>query len=208
VSVGGSPGDFRAKNVARVVSQPNGDPGDLSLKPFYRTHGRTYSVYFDVLSGSEFDARVAELAAEAERQRHLEAVTVAVAQPGDAASERTFNYRSEPADRPVTRTAGRTGRGGAGWFSFDLPITADVALALVITYHNDLGLPVLANFEIQVEGTPIARYAPNRSATSFWSETYALPAALLKGKNNITVRFQAATDSRIATVYGVRVVRV
>jgi hypothetical protein len=107
----------------------------------------------------------------------------------------------------VTRTGDRTGRGGAGWFSFDLPVESGVEQSLVVTYHNDLGLPVLAGFELQVDGTRLARYAPNRSATGFWSETYPLPTPLVEGKSKVSVRFQADADSRIATVYGVRIVR-
>src|SRR5205823_2428415 len=101
VPAGGRAGDFRANQVARAVA-PGSAPSDAALAPFYRTHGRTYSVYFDVLTASQFDARVASLAAEAERQRRVESASVAFVQPGDTAAESTFNYRSEPADRAVT----------------------------------------------------------------------------------------------------------
>src|SRR5262249_47190687 len=145
--------------------------------------------------------------ADGERQHRLELATVAFAQPGNPTDEQKFNYRSEPAERQVTRTNGRTGRGGPGWFSLDLPIEAGAGSSLVVTYHNDLGLPVLANFSIQVDGSPLARYAPNRSATDFWDETYPLAASVVNGKNTVTVRFQADTDGRIAPVYGIRTVR-
>jgi DUF1680 family protein len=207
VPAGQHTGDFRASGVARTIAEPNDAPADVMLTPFYRTHGRTYSVYFDVLSAPQFDARVAAHVAELDRQRRLEAATVAFVQPGDKAVEQKFNYHSEPADRPVTRTGDRTGRGGPGWFSFDLPVESGVEQSLVVTYHNDLGLPVLAGFELQVDGTRLARYAPNRSATGFWSETYPLPTPLVEGKSKVSVRFQADADSRIATVYGVRIVR-
>jgi hypothetical protein len=150
---------------------------------------------------------VEALAADAERQRRLEAATVAIVQPGDAAQEQKANYRSEPADRPVTRTNNRTGRGGPGWFSIDMPVEAGAEQSLVVMYHNDLGLPVLTNFDIEVDGSRLAHYAPNRSATGFWSDTYALPPALVEGKSKVTVRFQAAPDSRIAPVYELRITR-
>ncbi|HKW11876.1 MAG TPA: beta-L-arabinofuranosidase domain-containing protein, partial [Gemmatimonadaceae bacterium] len=201
-------GDFTARGVARALSKPNDPAGDLSLAPFYRTQERTYSVYFDVLTPVEFDAQVAARAAVAERQHRLELATVTLAQPGNAADEQKFKYQSEPADRVVTRTDGRTGRGGTGWFSFDLPLESAAESALVVTYHNDLGLPFLANFEIQVDGSHLARYQPNHSATAFWDDTYALPPAMIAGKSKITVRFQAGSDSRIAPVYGVRITRV
>jgi hypothetical protein len=66
---------------------------------------------------------------------------------------------------------------------------------------------VLGNFDIDVDGSRLAHYAPKRSATGFWRETYALPPALIEGKSKVTVRFQAAPDSRIAPVYELRITR-
>jgi DUF1680 family protein len=40
-------GDFTAKGIARTTGQPDG--GDVSLTPFYRTHRRRYSIYFDLV---------------------------------------------------------------------------------------------------------------------------------------------------------------
>jgi uncharacterized protein len=204
---GARPGDFRAVGVARELSSPGETARDLALAPFYRTHGRTYSVYHDVLTEQEFDAAVAARAAETARAHRLESATVAFVRPGLPADEQTYNYRSEPADRPVTHTGERTGRGGGGSFSFDMPVEANGAQSLMVTYHNDLGLPVLANFDIQIDGTRLAKYAPNRAATGFWDATYALPPSSVAGKNKITVRFAAAPDGRIAPVYGIRIVR-
>jgi hypothetical protein len=200
-------GDFRAVGVARRITRPNDAPGDLPLAPFYRTHGRTYSVYFDVLTLPELAARVAAGAAEQARVRRLERATIAFVQPGVPADEQAFQYRSDPTSRPIVHTSERTGRGGSGWFSFELPVEASGAQSAVVTFYNDLGLPVLTSFQIQVDGTAIGEYAPNRSATSFWDATYPLPESVLAGKSKITVRFVTGTDSRIAPVYGIRIIR-
>ncbi len=87
VPTGTRAGDFRAQGVARVAAQP-GTPADVSLTPFYRTHRRTYSAYFDVLTPAEFDARTASMAAERARMPKMESDTVAYVQPGDAPGER------------------------------------------------------------------------------------------------------------------------
>jgi hypothetical protein len=203
---GGRAGDFRATGVARRLASPGDDPGDVPLAPFYRTHGRTYSIYFDVLTRSELESRMAERVAETTHDQQLESATVAFAQPGRPADEQSFNYVSEPASRQVTRTDNRTGRGGTGWFSFDLPIEPARPQSLIVTYHNDLGLPLLARFQIQIDGTTIAQFAPNRTATGFWDAEYPIPAALVTGKTKVTVRFIPNADGRIAPVYGIRIV--
>lgn len=205
---GARQGDFQVKQVARSITQP-AQAGDVSLTPFYRTHERTYSVYFDVVTPSEFDARVAALTAERERVRRMEAATVAYVRPGDQQAEPNFGYKSDPADRAVARTNGRPSRAGAGWFSYDLAVNPASPTAIVVTYFNEIGLPpALGNFEIDVDGTPVGRYEANRTATGLFDARYDVPASLVQEKSKITVRFQAGSgNARIVPVFGVRVVR-
>jgi len=205
---GARAGDFHTAAIGHTIAQPNTAPTEVSLTPFYRTHGRTYSVYFDTLSQAQFDARVASHVAEADQQHAIEAATIAYVQPGDTAAESKYNYRSDPAERPAARIGRNTSRGGTGWFSFDLPTDAAAGDAtLILTYFNDLGLPVLANFNIIVDGTTVGRYMPDHSAGGFWSASYAVPASLMAGKKSVTVTAQAAPGARIAPIFGIRLVR-
>jgi uncharacterized protein len=207
VANGARPGDFKAENVARVFGQTT-LPTDVTLAPFYRTQRRTYSVYFDVVTPREFDARGAAMTAESERTRRLEAATVGSVQPGDTQSERDADYQSEPADRQVGRTNGRGSRAGTGWFSFDVAVEMSTPMALIVTYFNEPGLPApLGDFDVLVDGTKIAHYEPNQSASGFYPAQYAVPSALVAGKTKATVRFQANGTTRIPPVCGLRMVR-
>jgi DUF1680 family protein len=199
-------GNFIAKAVARNPTKPAA-PGDVSLTPFYRTHRRTYSVYFDVLTPAEFDAKAAAIVAERERVRKLEAATLSFVQPGEMQTERDFNYQSQP-DRQAQRTAGRGSRGGPGWFSFDMNVDPAALTTLIVTYYNELGLgPANGNFDILIDGTSIAKFAPNANVSGFYDATYAIPTSLTNGKSKVTVKFQANGNGRIAPVFGVRIVR-
>jgi hypothetical protein len=207
VPTGARAGDFRAQKVARIPAQ-EGAPGDVSLSPCYRTHRRTYSVYFDVLTPAEFDSRGATLVAERARLAKIEANTVGVVQPGDTQAETTANYQSEPRDRTAQRTNGRGGRGGPGWFSYDLPVDGGHPMAVVVTYFSELGLPpATGDFDILVDGTSIAHYQPDVNGREFYFTQYAIPSNLTSGKNKVTVRFQAASNGRVAPVFGVRTIR-
>jgi hypothetical protein len=207
VPTGERAGDFRARQVGRVFAQAGG-PGDVSLTPFYRTHRRTYSVYFDVITPGEFDARSAAIAAERERMRRIEAATVSVVQPGEAPPELEHNYQTEPKDRPVVRTNGRASRGGTGWFSYDLAVDPMSRMAIVVTYLNELGMPPAAgNFQVMVDGAAVGRFEANAGASGFYLTQYAMPADLVRGKSKVTVRFEAPQGSRIAPVFGVRMIR-
>jgi uncharacterized protein len=205
----GTPGDFRAPAVGRVPSDPAAAAADVTLAPFYRTYEHRYSLYYDVVSPAEFDARAAALAAERERLRKLEAATVAFVQPSRGPQEpQQFNYQSDPANRPVQRIAGRSAREGTGWFSYDLAVDGSTAMALVVTYLNEFGQPPASgDFRILVDGTAVGHFEPNAAATGFYDVQYAIPASLLAGKTKVTVRFEAASGGRIAPVFGVRTIR-
>jgi hypothetical protein len=200
-------GDFHTTAITRVPGEP-GTPTEVALTPFYRTHGRRYSIYFDVITPSELEAREVQIATEKERVRRIEAATLGFVQPGNADQERARNYQSDPADRQVQRAGGRSSRAGTGWFSFDLPVDGSGEIAVIATYFNDLGLPPAAgNFDVVVDGTSIAHFAPNASAVGFYDTRYPVPAELVRGKSKVTVRFQAAPSGRMAPVFGIRTIR-
>ena len=200
-------GNFVATKVGRFPAQP-APPVDVTLTPFYRTHGRTYSMYSDVITPAEFDSRAAAVVAERERLRKLEAATIAFVQPGDSESERRVNYQSDPPNRPTQRANGRSNRSGTGWFTFDMPVDSANEMALVVTYLNELGLePTAGNFQILLDGAEVARFQPNTSATGFFDAQYAIPANLVTGKTKVTVRFEAVANGRIAPIFGVRMIR-
>ncbi len=204
---GSAPGNFTARQVARVPEAP-APPSDVALAPFYRTYERTYSLYLDVVSPAEFDRRVAALAAERKRVRALEAATVGFVRPGNREDDAVFHYQSVPVDRPALRTEGRPGRGGPGWFSYVLAVDPAAGAALVVTYYNEPGLtPAAGDFSILVNGAAVATFAPTPGPSGFFDVRYPVPDAVARGKSTVVVRFDGGAHGRIAPVYGVRTVR-
>jgi DUF1680 family protein len=194
--VAGKPGSFSSDGVGR--------DRDVELTPFYRLHHRTYAAYFDLYTPSDWDKKSAEVAAERERLKQLDAATVAFVQPGEMQPERDFNQQGE--NTTVARIGNRTGRTGRGWFSFDVPVDATKSNALVVTYHSDSRRP--RTFDVLVDGQPLAQERFEASSDNrFVDREYPLPAALVKGKQKVTVRFQATSNNDIAAVFGLRVVR-
>ena len=201
------PGDFTVRQVVRIAGE-SAPAGELKLTPFYRTHRRRYSLYYDLLTPGEFDARVAELDAAKAAVARMDAATVGIVQFGDPKAEAAAGFRSEPADRAVGRTEGRTNRGGAGWFSVDVPVDGSAPMALVVTYFVERGLPApIADFQVMVDGTSVARYVPNRTGSGFYDARYEVAPGLTQGKGRVTVRFQAGDESRVIPVFAVRAVR-
>ncbi len=194
--IAGRPGEFQTDGIGR--------DNDFALAPFYRLHRRVYMGYVDLYTPADWEKKSADDAAERERQRQLEAATVAYVQPGNPQREREFNQQGE--STTVARVDQRAGRGGRGWFSFDLPIDPSQANVLVVTYHADSRRP--RTFDILVDGQRIAeeRFEID-SGDRFVDREYAIPAALTQGKQKVTVRFQATGGNDIAAAFGIRIVR-
>ena len=204
--VAGRTGHFRTDGVGR---EPDGagSATDMDLQPFFRLHRRTYSTYWDLFTPSEWEERKAEYAAEAERLRRLEGATVAYLEPGERVFEDEFNYQGAE-DAVTQRMLGRPGRRGGSWFSFDVPVAPDHPMTLIATYYSDDRRGTPAAFEILIDGTSVAEAEVDRSEPPrFFDIEYPVPARLVEGKESVTVRLQAKPDSRIATVFGLRMVR-
>jgi hypothetical protein len=194
----GKPGEFHTEGV--------GKDRDVELVPFYRLHRRTYAAYWDLFSPAEWEKKSAELAAEREKQRKLEAATVAFLQPGEMQPERDFNQQGEATSVIGANVVGRSGRRGTKWFSFDVPVDPARPMALVVTYHSDQRRA--RTFDVLVDGERVGQQTiPQRSEARFFDVEYPVPKELVEAKAKVTVRFQSANDGEIGPVYGVRMIR-
>lgn len=180
---------------------------EIEFAPLYELPRRKYAVYWDVFKPEEWSKRSAEYKAEQEKQQKLQAATIAFAQPGEMQSERDFNEQGEQSAPLVWR--GRHGRGGKGWFSFDMPLGNAESPQLLITFGGK-GWEK-STFDVLVNGQKIGeRDEPTRTPDQenpFVDVSYALPAELIAGKSKITVRFQARNGNEIRGVFGLRTVR-
>lgn len=194
--VAASPGLFRTDGV--------GKDREVEFRPFYRLHRRTYAIYWDLFSPESWKTREAEIAAAAEKARKLEAATVAYVQPGEMQAERDANMRGEETtpDRLMTRA----GRRGSKWFSLDVAVDATHPVGLVVTYNRDEWQE--RTFEIEVDGVRVGEQTVGRRGPlEFFDVEYAVPADAVRGKQRVTVRFQATNGREIAGVYGLRSIR-
>jgi hypothetical protein len=198
--------------------QPTSKPGwfktsgvgldeDIELAPLYELARRKYAVYWDVFTPEEWSKRSAAYKAQQEEQRKLEAATIALAQPGEMQSERDFNEQGDGSAPLLWR--GHHGRGGKGWFSFDMPVETAHPVALWVTYGGAGRRK--STFDILIDGSKIGDRAerarsPDEDA-EFLDVAYVIPAELLAGKSKVTVRFEATDGNEIRGVFGVRTVR-
>jgi len=194
--VAGRAGVFRTSGVGR--------DRDVEMMPFYQLQHRTYTAYWDLLTPAEYTRLVSERAVERERQRQLEAATMSDVTPGDAEPERRANQQGE--ETSIVRADGRPGRRAGRWFSYEMAVDSSRPAALVVTYNSDTRRA--RTFDVLVDGRQVGRQTiPESSESRFFDVQYRIPSELMRGKQKVTVRFEAAAGYETAPVFGVRIIR-
>ncbi len=195
----GKPGTFHTQGVSQGQ--------DIDFVPFYRLPRRRYGIYWDLFTPAELKRKGEEQAAEQEKMKRLEAATVAFVRPGQQESEREFNQQGE--NSFPFQLQGRSGRRGSKWFSFDLPVEPDHPMKMIVTYSNDEQQP--RSFDVLVEGKKVGGQKMERRSPEieirFFDAEYPLPPELMKGKQKVTVRFEATNGNAIGGVFGIRMIR-
>ena len=188
---------FRTQNV--------GKPTDVSLIPLHELHHQRYTVYWKLLTPAEWMKEKAAREAEQRRGKELEARTVDFVTP-DAQLERAHNQQGKTSySGAAFGRKWRDARGG-GWFSYDMKVLPDRPVDLIVTYWGgDTGN---RSFDILIDGRKIAAQKLNASKPGkFTDVTYPVPADMTKGRQKVTVKFQAHPGSMAGGAFGCRIVK-
>jgi DUF1680 family protein len=171
------------------VLRPNGvNAQDVILEPIHKMHGPgDYVVYWNTLTPAQWQAYEA-----------IVAHTIDRVLPGDNQNEREHNLRGENigTDEKSWRHATE-----GGWFSWDLKALPDKPQELRIKYWgSDTGG---REFDIVANGQRLATVnLDNNRPGEFYEETYPIPQPITRGKEKITVRFQAHPGKIAGGVFG------
>ncbi|MCX7885635.1 MAG: glycoside hydrolase family 127 protein [Verrucomicrobiae bacterium] len=194
--VAGSPLTFRTKGIGR--------PHDVTLSPYYRIHHQRMNVYWNCFTEAEWQAKQAEIEKANAARRAFEARLVDEIRPGEQQSETEHNYKGER-----TRTGyhlGRSWRDTRAWISYDVKVLPDQPMTLRCMYWgSDSGNRV---FDILVDGEKIATQKLDRNKPDeFFEVDYAIPPKLTRGKQRVTVKFQAYRDAVAGGLFGLYVLK-
>ena len=196
--VAGKPCTFRTVGV--------GHPRDVELRPFFSAVQGHYSVYWDIFTRQQWQAREAAYESEREHLRRLEARTVDFFQPGEMQPERDHHFSGEN-----TRSGDAGGHKwrdavDGGSLTWDMKVLPDKPVSLTITYWgNDSGGRV---FDVLVNGQKITTQTlDNNEPGKFFDVTYLLPEKATKDKTSINIRLKAQNRGMAGGIFGARVVR-
>ena len=178
-----------------------GRPHDVALLPFFSLHDQRYTVYLDVFTQPEWTAREAELRAQQERERELQAHTIDMLRIGEMQPERDHQLTGERTG--AGEHLGRKWRHATdgGWFAFEMAVAPDEENSLMCTYWGSEVGP--RTFDILIDGQKIAEQTlANDARGQFFDVTYAIPQDLTRGKSKVTVRLQGHPQNFAGGLFG------
>jgi hypothetical protein len=180
-----------------------GRPRDFDLVPFHSLHDRRYTVFLDVYGDADWTKREAQIRAEQQREQDLAARTIDNLRIGEMQPERDHNLQGEKTG--AGDAMGRKWRHATdgGWFAFDLKVRAGKGADLMLTFWG--GETGNRTFDILVEGTKVGtQKLLNNEPGKFFDVTYPIPAAVLAGKEKVTVKLQAHPGNSAGGLFGAR----
>ena len=172
-------------------------------------HDARYMMYWMVLTDPSILERLKK---EQEEALALDEKTVDKVAPGEQQPEvdhqmKTENTTSGTANGEFYRDAGKCNAGDGGMISYVLETNSEDSLSLMVRYWGNEGCS--RTFDIMIDGEKLATESIEGkwNKKEFVNEVYAIPDAMVKGKKEIRVTFQAGAGNMVGGLYGVRLLR-
>ncbi len=183
-----------------------GRPKDVEFKPFFETHDRRYSVYFDLFNTKQWTEYEAAYKVKQEQLKKMEKMTIDFFQLGEMQPERNHNYKGEKAwvNEHKHKHFREADRGG--WFSFEMDVYAGQPMELAFEYWG--GFPGSRTFDILVDGNKIAtENISNAKPGEFFHKYYEIPDKLTINGGKVEVKLVPHEGHRAGPLFSARTMK-
>lgn len=178
----------------------------MVLLPLYKVVDERYAVYWNFFSQNEWQKQQQVFEAERKAEEELERRTLDLMRIGEMQPERDHNFRGERTNTGEVDGIRWRDAVNGGWFSFTLNTKSAAEATLQCTYWGGDGSG--REFDILVDGDKIATERLKvQSKPGAYTIDYPVPSALLKGKQQVTVRFQALPGKTAGGLFGCRLLK-
>ncbi len=177
---------------------------NVTLVPYHQLFGERYTVYWRVLrEGSPEHVQFVE-AEQARQERAARVVDEVIL--GDTASESSHQLQGQHSASGSHLGKFWRDASQGGQFSYQMKVQNDVPLSLCVTYWgSDSGNRV---FDILLDGQKLATEQLEGSKPGeFFEVEYPISADAVKGKQQVTVTFQAHPEAMAGGIFGLSVMR-
>jgi DUF1680 family protein len=178
----------------------------IELSPLYKIYDERYAVYWDFFSTGEWKAAKEKFEAERRAEEELDRRTLDVMRIGEMQPERDHQFQGERTNTGEVDGVRWRDAVMGGWFSFALETKGEADALLQCTYWGGDGNGRV--FDIYIDDQRIATERLKvQAAARTYTIDYPVPAELLKGKNQVTVRFKAQPGKTAGGLFGCRLLK-
>lgn len=183
------------------------NPFDVIFEPFYNIHDSRYMMYWMALSSTQYQSYLDSIAMLEKEKLALQARTVDFVATGEQQPE---------VDHAMQNAQSRTGSfldefwrdaNNGGYFSYQLATNSETDLTLRVRYWGaEWGS---RKFDIYIDDEKLI----SEDNTGKWNQSkfqdieYNIPDAMLQGKQNIRIKFQALPQNTAGAVYYIRLIK-
>ena len=178
------------------------------LQPFFEIHDSRYMMYWLALSEDSYKAYLDGLAKEEQERQALEARTVDKVQPGEQQPETDHKMETDRSQTGNSNDVFFRDASDGHFFSYLMQTGGQTELSLRLKYWG-VGEWKTHEFDIFVDDVLVQEVnnTGKYRISEFKYETYPIPAELLKGKQQVRVKFVAKPRKQIGEIYEVRLVK-
>ena len=200
VPVKDKPLNFTVPNLKMI------NPIKVLMEPFYQIHDARYMMYWMALTSTQYRSYLDSIAADEKAKLALENRTVDFVAPGEQQPEADHEMKSSNSNTGNQLDEFWRDASNGGYFSYNLATKGKTNLSLLVRYFGyEWGS---RKFDIYIDDEKLI----SEDNTGRWYQSkfinveYKIPDSMLKGKDHIRLKFQAAPHSTAGAVYYVRLV--
>jgi hypothetical protein len=178
------------------------------IQPFFEIHDSRYMIYWLALSEKSYKSYLDNLARQEQERQALEARTVDKVQPGEQQPETDHKMETDQSQVGNTNDVFYRDARDGHYFSYLMQTGGENNLSLRLKYWG-VGEWKSHEFDILVDDVLVKEVnnTGKYRISEFKYETYAIPADLLKGKQQVRVKFVAKPHKQIGEIYEVRLIK-
>jgi len=182
------------------------NPEELVLEPFYRLHDSRYMMYWMTLTPEQYVYYLDSVARTEAKKLLLEKRTVDFVAPGEQQPEVDHAMQNENSRTGSSSDEFWRDASDGGYFSYRMSTREHNNLSLNVRYQS-AGVPG-KKFEIYIDEKLLKSvdHTQDTKKSGFYNEEYAIPTDMLKGKQQLRVKFLALAGKTTDPVYHIRLV--
>lgn len=183
------------------------NPLKIELEPFYRIHDSRYMIYWMALTNNQYRSYLDSIARIEKEKLELQKRTIDFVAPGEQQPEVDHAIQKENSNTGNFQNEFWRDARNEGYFSYNMATNSETGLHLIVRYWGaEWGN---RKFDIYIDNEKLLTEdnTGRWNLSGFQDVRYTIPDSMVKGKDQIRVKFKALTGSVAGAVYYIRLIK-